>query len=86
MNIKKLANDYVECNNFEIKIVDNKIKIYYYDKIINFLNNKISIIKGNKLYDIRGKNLNINTMYEELLIISGDIDSISIGSIDDKLR
>ena len=30
---KKLVNDYVECNNFEIKIDFDKVKIYYYDKI-----------------------------------------------------
>ena len=34
MKIANIINDYVECNLFEIKIIDDRVKIYYYDKII----------------------------------------------------
>ena len=80
MNITKLVNDYTECNEFEIKIQDSNVKVYYYDKIINFLTTKITFLKDNKKYDIEGNNLNIQTMYKDFVIISGDIKKITIGN------
>ena len=84
MGIRNLVNNYAECNEFELKLKEGKINIYYYDKIVNFLNNKISVIKDDKRYDIEGKNLNISTMYQELLIITGIIEKISIGTFYEK--
>ena len=55
LKLKKIIDDYVECNNFEIKIIDGKVKIYYYDNNfyidIDNLTNK-EIIKLSEFYEI----------------------------------
>lgn len=79
VNIKKIINDYVECNEFEIKIIKNKVKIYYYDKVENFSSEKIIVLKNNDNYIIEGKNLVIETMFEEVLVICGNIKKITLG-------
>lgn len=76
VNIKSLINDYVECNNFEIKYIDGKVKIYYYDNIENFTSSCIQIKYGDKKLKVKGKNLVIETMFKEYLIISGDVGVI----------
>ncbi len=79
VNIKKIINDYVECNEFEIKIIKNKVKIYYYDKVEHFSSEKIIVLKNNDNYIIEGKNLVIETMFEEVLVICGNIKKITLG-------
>lgn len=79
LNIKRIINEYVECDLFEIKIINNKIKIYYYDKIEHFSSNKITIIKDNNTYTIVGKNMVIETMFKEQIVISGKINNIILG-------
>lgn len=76
MNVKKIINDYVECNEFEIKIIKNKVKIYYYDKVEHFSSEKIIISKSENNYIVQGKCLVIETMFEEMIVISGRISSI----------
>ena len=82
MKLSKLVNDYVECNNFEIKIDFDKVKIYYYDKIEFFSSSKIIILYKDKKIIINGRNMIIETMFEEYLIISGNINSIELGNDD----
>ncbi|MEE0699968.1 MAG: YabP/YqfC family sporulation protein [Bacilli bacterium] len=79
MNIKKIINDYVECNEFEIKIINGKVKIYYYDKIEHFSNSKIIVSKNDQKVSVEGKGLVIETMFEELVVIAGDVSQIILG-------
>ena len=53
MWIRNIINDYVECNEFEIKIKDGKVKIYYYDKLENFNDTTVTILK--EKYEIEPK-------------------------------
>ncbi len=78
VNIKRIINDYVECNEFEIRIIKGKVKVYYYDKISHFSNDVITIIKDNKKVMINGDKLVIETMFKEFVVISGVIKSISL--------
>ena len=78
MNLRKVLDDYVECNNFEIRYINNKITVFYYDTIENFTSNIIEIKKDNKIIKIKGKNIVIETMFEEYLIINGDISLIEL--------
>lgn len=80
MNIKKMMNNYVECNTFEIKIINKKVKVYYYGNIESFTSSMIVISKDTELVKIKGKNLVIETMFEEYVIISGDIKTLELGS------
>ena len=78
MDIRKIINDYTECNNFEIRVIDNKVKIFYYDKVIHFSSNKITLEKDNKKYSVLGKKLVIESMYKEVVVIKGIINSINL--------
>ena len=78
MNIRKAINCYVECNEFYINIKNNKVYIYYYDSIENFSSSSITILNEQKKYIIKGSNLAIETMFEELVVVSGDINNIGI--------
>lgn len=79
MKLKKIIDDYVECNNFEIKIIDRKVKIYYYDNIERFTSNLIEVSSKNDRFIIKGKKLVIETMFVEYMVISGDIKMIELG-------
>lgn len=79
VNLKRIINDYVECNEFEIKIVKEKVKIYYYDKIEHFSSKKIIVLKDNIKYIVEGNNMIIETMFKEMIIITGDIYKIIVG-------
>jgi len=80
MNIKKIIDNYVECNNFEIKIINKKVKVYYYENIESFTSNTIVITSGSDIVKINGKNLVIETMFKEYVVISGNIKSVELGS------
>lgn len=83
MKLKKIIDDYVECNNFEIKIIDRKVKIYYYDNIERFTSNLIEVSSKNDRFIIKGMNLVIETMFKEYMVISGDIKIIELGYHDE---
>lgn len=83
MKIRKIIDDYVECNNFEIKIIDRKVKIYYYDNIERFTSNLIEVSSKNDRFIIKGINLVIETMFKEYMVISGDIKLIELGYLDE---
>lgn len=80
MNIRRLVNDYVECDSYEMVYKNNKLKVYYYEKIDHFSDTKIKILKSNDTYIIEGNNLAIETMFKEFIIITGKIKKIVIGS------
>lgn len=83
MKLKKVINDYVECNTFEIKIINRKVKIYYYDNIESFTSSVIVVSKDNDIFKIKGKSLVIETMFEEYMVISGKITAIELGYKDE---
>ena len=84
MNLTRLVNDYTECEKFEIWIDESKIKIFYYDSIKEFSNTKIIILKNKKEYIFKGRNLVIDTMFKEYLIIVGNILAVEIGKANEQ--
>ena len=79
LNIRNIVNEYVECNIFEIRVINEKAIIYYYDMVKHFSSNKIIVISKNKEYSILGKNMVIETMFKDQIIISGEINKIILG-------
>ena len=80
MDIRKIIDDYVECNSFELKIKDKKVYIYYYEKIKHFSNNKVIISYKGEEYIVNGKKLVIETLQDEFILINGLINSIQINN------
>ncbi len=79
MELKRMLNQYVECNNFEVRILNGKVKVYYYDLVENFSSKRIVIKHKNGKFIINGDSLVIETMFPELLIINGKIGSLNFG-------
>ncbi len=79
-----MINDYTESNIFILKIINNKIHVYYYDDIDNFSDKKITILNNSTNYIIKGNNLIIEKMDEEELIINGNITTIEMAYNNEK--
>ena len=77
MNLRNIINDYAECNRFEIKYVNGRVYVYYYNKIENFTSKEIVII-ADKKYRVNGSKLIIDELKKEVICISGSIKSIVI--------
>lgn len=78
-----MLDEYAQCNIFEIKIINNETKIYFYDKVDVFSESKIVVISKDKKVTIEGKHLSINEMYKEELTIGGKIEKILLGDINE---
>ncbi|MEG2351633.1 MAG: YabP/YqfC family sporulation protein [Bacilli bacterium] len=83
MDLKRMLDEYAQCNIFEIKIINNETKIYFYDKVDVFSESKIVVISKDKKVTIEGKHLSINEMYKEELTIGGKIEKILLGDINE---
>ena len=70
-DIRNLINE----DNFKIIIYDNYIDIINYSKIIN-ISDSLLTIKFNKKILIYGKNLKINKLLDNELLIMGEVDKI----------
>ncbi len=79
MRLNKVIDAFTECNNFEVKIKNKKVKIYYYNNIDSFTSNTIEVSKENEVIKVCGKKLVIETMFPEYVVISGDIKKIELG-------
>ena len=77
--INRYINDIVDANIFEISFKNDKLTIYYYDEIKEFKDDVIIILKNNKKLIIKGKKLRIESLYNEYIIIKGNILSINLG-------
>ena len=79
-----MLNQYVECNDFEVRVVNGKVRVYYYDLVENFSSKRIIIKHKNGKFIINGNSLVIETMFPELLIINGKISSLDFGETYEK--
>ena len=70
-DIRNLINE----DNFKIIIYDNYIDIINYSKIFN-ISDSLLTIKSNKKILIYGKNLKINKLLDNELLIMGEVDKI----------
>lgn len=75
--ISKLER-YLEDENYEIIVKENKANIINFQEIIDFSVSKISLRCSNKTINIEGKNLIISQMLDNELLITGIIFNIRI--------
>ncbi len=73
--MKKIL-DYIKDTKFKIIIYDNKIDILNYKEIIIFESNKIVINCNTFNISIKGNNLIINKVYDNEVLIIGNILNI----------
>ena len=73
--IRKIDN-YINDKNIRIISTNNYVNITNYNKILDFDSNNIDIELSNYNLLIKGKELVINKMYDNELLIKGKIESI----------
>ena len=73
--IRKIDN-YINDKDIKIISTDNYVNITNYVKILDFDSNNIDIELSNYNLLIKGKDLVINKMYDNELLIKGKIESI----------
>ena len=84
MNFKSNLLSFIYDKNYCICMYENKLFIYKYDEILNFLESEFIIKIKNKTYIISGKNLKVKKLTKEELIIEGEIKSITAGVTNEK--
>lgn len=77
MKLIKIIDEYINDKNFSMTYKNNKLNIMNYTKILDFSNEQIRISYLEKIYTITGTNLVISKMFEEELLITGNIIEIS---------
>ena len=75
--IGKIEN-YLNDLDYKIIIRKNQINIINYDEIIDFSLSKISVRYKNKKFIIEGKELVITRMFDNEVLINGNISNIII--------
>lgn len=75
--------DYVKTNQLRIVYSNNKINVLNYNQIGIFNNESIEILTKIKKILIKGNNLTINRLFDNELMIEGEINNISFINIGD---
>lgn len=74
----KRIDNYLNERKYKITLNENMINIQNYDEIINFTLTNISVKCSDKVINIDGTNLTITKMFENEVLITGNIISIRI--------
>ena len=78
MKMLKRIDNYLNERKYKITLNENMINIQNYDEIINFTLTNISVKCSDKVINIDGTNLTITKMFENEVLITGNIISIRI--------
>ena len=78
MKIMDRLDNYLYDREYKIILKENTLNIINYGEILDFSLTKITVKKRNKVITITGKNLTINKMMDEELLITGIINAICI--------
>ena len=71
-------NNYINNDEFKIKIYKDKINIINYDKLISLEENYVSIITKNKKINIKGEHLLLKKILDNELLIIGKINNLEV--------
>ena len=78
MRLISKLDRFLENQNYDIIIKENKVNIINFKEIIDFSVNHISLRCDNKIINIEGKDLIISKMLDEEVLITGIISNVRI--------
>ena len=78
MSILNRIDNYLSDREYKIIIKENIVDIINYDEIVNFSPMIVSVKHHNKVITVEGRNLVINKMIEDEVLITVSITNISI--------
>ncbi len=78
MKIIDKLDRYLNENEYKLILDNNRLNIVNYEEIIDFSLSNIKVKLKDKIVSIEGRNLVINKMVDNELLITGNISNISI--------
>lgn len=78
MKLLDRMNNYINESEYKIIIKNNMVNIINYNKILDFNATKISVRHSKGITDIIGKNLVVNKMLNDEILITGIITNINL--------
>ena len=78
MKLLDRMNNYINETEYKIIIKNNMVNIINYNKILDFNATKISVGHSKGITDIIGKNLVVNKMLNDEILITGIITNINL--------
>ena len=78
MKILNKLNNFINENKYKVVVTNNYVNIVNYKEILDFNSTKISIEHDNGITSIIGKNLVVSKMIEDEVLITGNIDNVSM--------
>ncbi len=79
MKIIQKLTDYIYDKELNVSIHKNKINVINYKEILHFNSSKISIEHDKGIIDIMGNKLVVTKLFNNELLISGEIKRIELG-------
>ena len=68
--------EYIDSKELKITILENRVNIINYDKLRDISEKEILLTKGNKKIKVLGKNLKLNKLIENEILILGFIEKV----------
>lgn len=78
MKIIDKLDRYLNENEYKLILDNNRLNIVNYEEIIDFSLSNIKVKLKDKIASIEGRNLVINKMVDNEILITGNISNISI--------
>ena len=78
MKIIDKLDRYLNENEYKLILDNNRLNIVNYEEIIDFSLSNIKVKLTDKIVSIEGRNLVINKMVDNEILITGNISNISI--------
>lgn len=78
MKIIDKLDRYLNENEYKLILDNNRLNIVNYEEIIDFSLSNIKVKLKDKIVSIEGRNLVINKMVDNEILITGNITNISI--------
>lgn len=78
MKIIDKLDRYLNENEYKLILDNNRLNIVNYEEIIDFSLSTIKVKLKDKIVSIEGRNLVINKMVDNEILITGNISNISI--------
>ena len=78
MKIIDKLDRYLNENGYKLILDNNRLNIVNYEEIIDFSLSNIKVKWKDKIVSIEGRNLVINKMVDNEILITGNISNISI--------
>lgn len=78
MKIIDKLDRYLNENDYKLILDNNRLNIVNYEEIIDFSLSNIKVKLKDKIVSIEGRNLVINKMVDNEILITGNISNISI--------